>query len=113
MIRHIVMWNVRADTAEERQHNIKRIRDGFEGLRGSIPGLLHLEIGVDVSRIDYACDVVLFSNFDSHAALRDYAIHPEHLRVRDALAGVRTERYQVDYVVDESPVSHQPGRELT
>jgi hypothetical protein len=57
-----------------------------------------LEIGIDVSRIDDACDVVLYSEFDSLASLQAYATHPEHLRVRDELAGVRTSRYQVNYM---------------
>lgn len=99
MIRHIVMWNVAGATAEEKQRNIERVRRGFHGLRGGIPGLIHLEIGVDASTVDYACDVVLFSEFESWEALRAYAEHPDHLRVRDELAGVRIARHQVDYEV--------------
>ena len=99
MIKHIVMWNVQGSTAEERRHNIERLRDAFEGLRGQVPGLLHLEIGVDVSRISYACDVVLYSEFDTHASLKAYATHPAHLNVREALEGLRIARHQVDYEV--------------
>lgn len=99
MIRHVVMWKVAGDTEELRRANIARVRDGFLGLRGRIPGMTQLDIGVDVSRVDYASDVVLVSDFVSQAALDGYAVHPEHLRVRDALAGVRTERHQVDFVV--------------
>jgi hypothetical protein len=97
MIRHIVMWNVAGNTADERQRNIERVRDLFHGLRGRIPGLLRLEIGVDGASADYACDVVLYSEFESRAALAAYATHAEHLRVRDQLVGVRIARHQVDY----------------
>ena len=99
MIRHIVMWDVSGDTTKEKQRNMDRIQSGFHGLRGCIPGLLHLEVGVDLSKIDYACDVVLYSEFESWEALAAYALHPEHLRVRDELAGVRIARHQVDYEV--------------
>ena len=99
MIRHIVMWDVSGDTAEEKQRNMDRIQSGFHGLLGCIPGLLHLEIGVDASNVDYACDVVLYSEFESWEALAGYAVHPEHLRVRDELVGVRIARHQVDYEV--------------
>ena len=99
MIRHIVMWNVRGDTPQEKARGIARLQRSFEGLRGRIPGLLHLEIGVDVSRIDYACDVVLYSEFESQAALDAYGTHPEHLRVKDKVADLRIARHQVDYVV--------------
>ena len=61
--------------------------------------MLHLEIGVDESRIDYACDVVLYSEFASLQALVDCADHPEHLRVKRTLGDMRTTRHQVDYEV--------------
>jgi quinol monooxygenase YgiN len=103
LIRHIVMWNVRGDTPEEKAANIDQLRHCFNSLRGLIPGLLSLEIGVDTSRIDYACDVVLYSEFESQEALDSYAHHPEHLRVKRELGELRTARYQVDYPV-ASPV---------
>ena len=97
MIKHIVMWNVRGATPEDRHHAVRFLKNRFEGLRGRIPGLLRLEVGVDTSRIDYACDVVLYSEFDSQQALDAYANHPEHLRVRDELGDLRIARHQVDY----------------
>ncbi|MDZ4075080.1 MAG: Dabb family protein [Hylemonella sp.] len=97
MIKHIVMWNVRGDTPAEKARGIARLQRSFESLRGRIPGLLHLEIGVDSSRIDYACDVVLYSEFESQAALDAYGTHPEHLRVKNEVADLRIARHQVDY----------------
>ncbi|MBI2746083.1 MAG: Dabb family protein [Burkholderiales bacterium] len=91
------MWNVRGDTPAEKAQGIDRLQRSFESLRGRIPGLLHLEIGVDSSRIDYACDVVLYSEFESQAALDAYGTHPEHLRVKNELADLRIARHQVDY----------------
>jgi hypothetical protein len=99
MLKHIVMWKVRGDDAATRARHIDLVKTEFESLRGRIPGLLHLEIGVDESRADYAFDVVLYSEFASREALAAYAEHPEHLRVRRALGDVRTARHQVDYEV--------------
>ena len=96
-MRHIVMWNVRGATPEERRANLARLRASFESLRGRIPGLLRLEIGEDTSRVDYACDVLLYTEFDSQASLDAYATHPEHLRVKQALGDMRIARHQVDY----------------
>ncbi|MFI8375423.1 Dabb family protein [Pseudomonas helleri] len=98
MIKHIVMWNLAGDTLERNRQACLLLKERFEGLAGLIPGLLKIEVGVDVSRIDYACDVVLYSEFDSHEALAAYATHPEHLRVRRELGDSRIARYQVDYV---------------
>ena len=99
MIRHIVMWNIRGDTPDEKARGIAQVQRSFESLRGRIPGLLHLEIGVDASRVDYACDVVLYSEFESQTALDAYGTHPEHLRVKNEVADLRIARHQVDYAV--------------
>ncbi|PZO19334.1 MAG: stress responsive protein [Burkholderiales bacterium] len=97
MVKHIVMWNILGRSDEGKSAAIERVKAAFEALRGQIPGLLHLEIGVDRSGVDYACDVVLYSEFESQAALDAYAVHPEHLRVRREIEGLRVARHQVDY----------------
>lgn len=99
-IRHIVMWRLRGDTAEERAAARLRVKDAFEGLKGLIEG--HIEVGLDVSDVDYACDVVLLSEFVDSAALKAYATHPEHLRVREELGDLRIGRFQVDYPIEEA-----------
>lgn len=105
MIKHIVMWKVRGDDASTRARNLALLKAEFESLRGRIPGLLHLEIGIDHSGIDYACDAVLYSEFATRQALADYAAHPEHLRVKRNLGDLRIARHQVDYDVaaDDRP----------
>ena len=91
------MWRVAGQSASERRETATRVKTAFESLRGLIPGLLYLDVGLDVSEVDYACDVVLVADFESRAALDAYANHPEHLRVRAALSGMRQTRHQVDY----------------
>ena len=98
-IKHIVMWKVRGEDAATRAHHLTLLKAEFESLRGRIPGLLHLEVGIDDSRIDYAFDAVLYTEFASREALAAYTEHPEHLRVRRALGDLRTARHQVDYEV--------------
>ena len=100
MIRHVVMWRVAGDTAHARADARMRVKRAFEGLRGRIPGLLRIEVGLDTSAVDYACDAVLMTEFTDADALERYATHPLHLRVRAELEGVRTARHQVDYVVE-------------
>ncbi|MBK9133035.1 MAG: Dabb family protein [Betaproteobacteria bacterium] len=108
MIKHIVMWKVRGDDAAAHARHVARVKSEFESLRGRVPGLVHLEVGVDESRIDYACDVVLYTEFESREALAAYAQHPEHLRVRAALGDLRSARHQVDYeVADGGATAHR------
>lgn len=98
MIRHIVMWRVAGETAQQRAHARSRVKSAFEGLRGRIPGMTGLEVGVDISGADYACDLVLITEFESRESLDVYATHPAHAQVREALDGLRIARHQVDYV---------------
>ncbi|ATN32279.1 stress responsive protein [Rhizobium sp. ACO-34A] len=97
-VRHIVMWNVAGETPAEKQAGVDAVRREFENLRGQIPGMTHLEIGIDHSGVSYACDMVLVTEFENEDALAAYATHPAHLAARDRLEGVRTARHQVDYV---------------
>lgn len=98
MIKHIVMWKVRGETAQEKAQACLQVKRCFEGLRGKIPGLVRIEVGLDLSQVEYASDVVLYSEFESRQALDAYASHPAHLAVKRELGDVRIARQQVDYV---------------
>lgn len=99
MIKHIVMWNIRGDSPLAKAVAIAKIKRSFHELRSLIPGIVHMEVGVDSSQVDYACDVVLYSEFESQTALDAYACHPEHVRVKHELTDLRISRHQVDYAV--------------
>ena len=100
-IKHIVMWRLRGETPAERSAARIKVKTLFEGLKGRIDGLTHIEVGADISDVDYACDVVLISEFADAASLKAYAAHPEHLRVREELGDLRIGRYQVDYPIEK------------
>ena len=97
MIKHIVMWKVRGDTPQEKAKVSRFVKSRFEGLIGRIPGLTKLEVGLDSSGVDYACDVVLYTEFENQEAFDAYATHAEHLRVKQELGDLRIARFQVDY----------------
>jgi hypothetical protein len=98
MIKHIVMGDVRGETPEQKKETAQLVKSAFESLIGKIPGLAKLEVGMDVSGVDYACDVVLYTEFEDSESLDAYASHPEHLRVKQVIGDRRIARHQVDYV---------------
>lgn len=100
-IRHIVMWRVRGETRQERHDARLKVKEAFEGLRGRIDGMTHVEVGMDISEVEYACDIVLVTEFSNADALKSYASHPEHLRVREELGDLRIARHQVDYAIEK------------
>jgi hypothetical protein len=98
-VHHIVMWNVHGERGSAAHRaNMALLKDTFEGLRGQVPGLLKIEVGLDFSAVDYACDVVLVSEFETGAALQLYQQHPAHQAAKLRMADLRIARHQVDYV---------------
>ena len=84
MVKHIILWRLREDLTAEEKENVKRgITASLEGLSGRIPGLVDIKVNVD-GRLDSSnADVMLDSTFTDEAALKAYAVHPEHVAVAD------------------------------
>jgi quinol monooxygenase YgiN len=99
MVKHIVFWRLK-ENAEggTRAENAARMKRDLEALRGRIPGLLELEVGLDVERSPAAYDVALYSTFVDQAALDAYQKHPEHQAVAAFIGKVRSDRAVVDYL---------------
>lgn len=98
MVKHIVMWKLK-ESAENvsRQDNALKMKQMLEDLRGKIPGLLKIEVGIDFSATEASGDVVLYSEFPDRAALDFYQNHPEHQKCVAFVKNVVTERRLVDY----------------
>jgi hypothetical protein len=98
MVKHIVFWRLKADlSADARAEACARIKAGFEALPGKIPGLQKMEIGLNYNQGADASDIVLYSEFDSRAAVTGYESHAEHLALVPIVRDVRTEKRVVDY----------------
>ncbi len=84
MVKHIILWKLREDLTEAEKENVKRgIKEGLEGLKGQVPGLLEIQVNID-GRLDSSnCDVMLDSTLESAEALKGYACHPAHVAVAD------------------------------
>lgn len=100
MIKHIVMWRL-YETAQgkDKASNAQMLKQKLEALRGQIPGLLAIEVGIDHSATADSSDVVLYSEFENAQALHDYHTHPLHLAVAPFVKEVRKDRRVVDYEV--------------
>ena len=100
MVKHIVFWKVKEDLqGRAREDRLRAIKDGFEALQGVIPGLLRIEIGFDFLKSADSVDIILYSEFESRAALDGYQNHPGHLAMVPLVRDIRTERRAGDYEV--------------
>lgn len=80
MVKHIILWKLKN---EHNNDNIKNdIKRQLEALNGKIDGLIKLEIQT-ISLPSSNADVMLYSEFENEAALKGYAIHPDHVFVAD------------------------------
>ena len=100
MIKHIVLWRLK-DFAEgaSKKDNADKVRTMLEDMRGKIPGMLTLEVGLNFEQSDAASDISLYTEFTTREALDAYQVHPEHMNVKNFLPLVRTERRVIDYEV--------------
>jgi hypothetical protein len=94
------MWQF-ADAAEgrTREENCRHIKGLLEALPAKIPFIRRLEVGVNEFPQAMSSDMVLVTEFDSKADLDSYAVHPDHVRVSEYVAKVRTARSVVDYTL--------------
>jgi hypothetical protein len=98
MVKHIVFFKLK-DSAHgnPKAVNARLIKEKLEALRGIVPGLVKLEVGVDFSATDASADLALYSEFTSRQALADYMAHPAHQAVLPFIGEARTGRQVVDY----------------
>lgn len=83
MVKHIILWTLKEEFTGDQLQEIKLgIKEGLEGLKGQIPGLVDIKVQIDKLASSNA-DVMLDSTFESEEALKAYAVHPAHVAVAD------------------------------
>ena len=83
MVKHIILWQLKDELSDAEKLTVKAgIKEGLEALQGKIPGLLEIKVET-VGLASSNADVMLYSVFEDEAALKGYAVHPEHVAVAD------------------------------
>lgn len=100
MVKHVILWQLKDELSEEEKKNIKAgIKEGLEGLKGQVPGLLEITVHTEGLASSNA-DVMLDSTLESEEALKGYATHPAHVSVADTKVRPYTKtRVCLDYEV--------------
>ena len=96
-IRHIVMWKLGTDSAQEKLAQAEEMRVALEGLNGVVPSLRSLTVRPNALFVGANFDVVLDSTFDDAEGLAAYASHPAHEEAAQVIKKYAVERTAVDY----------------
>lgn len=71
--------------------------DVLLGMKGKIPQLRRLEVGVDVLHSERSYDLALLTKFDSMEEMKAYQAHPVHVDILKYMTSVRESSVTVDY----------------
>ena len=100
MIKHIVVRRLKDEAlGKTKAENLIEMKAAIEALRYSVPGVMALEVGLDIGAAPDSWDIVIYSEFSDRAALDVYQDHPEHVKVKELVAEVRELRAAIDYEV--------------
>lgn len=96
MVKHIVVWRMK-DTPDKLE-KAKAIKENLEALKGKIPEIVNIEVGLNFNESESASDVVLVSEFKSKDDLAVYQEHELHKNVGANFVRPNvSERRVVDY----------------
>lgn len=99
MIRHLVLWKLADDAADDKEVIVAEFEQRFGALVPVIDGLERLEIRADIGETDGNWDVLLDADYRDTAALDAYQVHPEHVTVAAYVRSVVTARACIDFDV--------------
>ena len=80
MVKHIILWKLKDEFNTEK---VKLgIKSNLEGLLGVVPNLVEIKVETETLPSSNV-DVMLYSVFTDFDALKNYAVHPEHVKAAD------------------------------
>lgn len=81
MVKHVIIWTLNDTLSDEEKVEVKKnIKEGLEGLKGVIPGMIDITVQID-GLSSSNTDLMLDSSFEDEDSLKGYAIHPAHVAV--------------------------------
>ena len=97
MLRRVVLWRLKAQEAHQKALDAGTIKRALESMRGKIPGLLNLQVGINEMEGADAADVVMIADFENADALAVYETHPVHEQFKPIVGPLRSERRLVEF----------------
>ena len=98
MVKHIVMWNLKSELSkEEKEIGAKRFKEDVEALKAVVSGAIDIKVTIGGIKSSTA-ELLLESSFETIEALKEYEIHPEHLKIVAFAKTILCNRLCMDYI---------------
>jgi hypothetical protein len=99
MVKHIILWQFKDELSSEEKRELgSGIKKGLEDLKGIVPGLLQIHVQTECLPSSNA-DLMLDCTMTDEEALKTYASHPDHLKIKDSLIAPNMKsRVCIDYL---------------
>ena len=83
MVKHVILWTLKDELSDEEKKKVKaEIKEGLEGLKGVVPGIVEIQV-ITEGLASSNADLMLDSSFETEEDLKNYAVHPAHAAVAD------------------------------
>ena len=99
MIKHIVMFRIKASSEDEKRERVAVLKNKLEKLPPLIPEIEFFEAGTNISTSLNSFDLVLVSEFENTGTLDIYRRHPEHQMIVQYIKEINAETVVVDYEI--------------
>ncbi|MCR5847911.1 MAG: Dabb family protein [Lachnospiraceae bacterium] len=98
MVKHVILWKLKSELSDTEKAEVKKgVKEGLEGLKGKIPGLIDIKVNIDPLESSN-CDMMLDSSFENAESLKGYSVHPAHVEVANTkVRPFTSERTCMDY----------------
>ena len=97
MIRYSVMWKFKPSDGRTPKETAEDVKEKYESLKGLIPGLLNIEVGINRNDSATTDDAIMIADFESWKALADYKADTLRDNVREYADNLAESRVRVEY----------------
>ncbi len=101
MVKHVILWTLKDEYSGAQIDEIRiGIKEGLEGLKGKIPGLLDIKVQTENILNSSNADLMLVSTFKDEASLKAYSTNPIHVEVaNEKVRPFTSTRSCIDYEI--------------
>lgn len=99
MIRHIVIFKLKATDPDIRERDFQQIKVRLEALVKCDPGIARIDVYKGEGLVPWHWEVILVGDYETQAALDAYQVHPDHQAFVAWVADVMEDRVAIDFLV--------------